>query len=225
MIEMVINILREFPVSHTPELAPMALWCPYKAAMLGFLLDRISGLRRQPTLVGTSFELMINGLRHFSTVWPCTGAIDFRLFPEVWLMPRSSIYKGHPARSITSIASTIISHWMNQCLQGNGTTYLLLGALLLLVHLLRKYRGITFEIKPGPGEEMVETAARCCPDAYLQDVPGQAIIRHKRTVWTLFNKPWSIVLNKDCSIMLCLRSRLQMQSHLKQGLHRRARPI
>lgn len=78
MIEMMVNILREFPVTHTPELGPLALWCPYKAAMLGLLLDRISGLNRPPTLVGTSFELMVNGLRHFSTIWPCTGATTFR---------------------------------------------------------------------------------------------------------------------------------------------------
>lgn len=78
MIEMMVNILREFPVTHTPELGPLALWCPYKAAMLGLLLDRISGLNRPPTLVGTSFELMVNGLRHFSTIWPCTGATIFR---------------------------------------------------------------------------------------------------------------------------------------------------
>jgi hypothetical protein len=75
MIEMMVNILREFPVSHTPELSPVALFCPYQAAMLGLLLDRISGLRRQPTLVGTTFELMVNGLKHFSNFWPCTGIV------------------------------------------------------------------------------------------------------------------------------------------------------
>ena len=40
--------------------------------MLGLQLDRVNGLRRPPTIVGTTFELMINGLRHFSSVWPCT---------------------------------------------------------------------------------------------------------------------------------------------------------
>ena len=77
MIEMLVNILREFPVSHTPELSPSALWCPYKAAMLGLLLDRLSGINRSPTLAGTPFELMVGGLRQFSTVWPSTGM--FRL--------------------------------------------------------------------------------------------------------------------------------------------------
>ncbi|KIV98939.1 uncharacterized protein PV09_09325 [Verruconis gallopava] len=72
MIEMVVNILREFPVAHTPELSPTALFCPYQAAMLGQLLDRISGLNPQPTLLGTTFDFMINGLKHFSTIWPCT---------------------------------------------------------------------------------------------------------------------------------------------------------
>jgi hypothetical protein len=73
MIDMLINILREFPLSHTPELSPTALWCPYKAAMLGLLLDRISGVDRQPTLAGSDFDLMAHSLRHFSTVWPCTA--------------------------------------------------------------------------------------------------------------------------------------------------------
>jgi hypothetical protein len=75
MIEMMVNILREFPVSHTPELSPTALFGPYQAAMLGLLLDRIDGSRQQPTLVGRTFDLMVNGLKHFSTVWPCTGKV------------------------------------------------------------------------------------------------------------------------------------------------------
>jgi hypothetical protein len=75
MIEMMVNILREFPVSHTPELSPTALFCPYQAAMLGLLLDRINGLRRLPTLAGATFDMMIGGLKHFSTVWPCTGKL------------------------------------------------------------------------------------------------------------------------------------------------------
>ena len=74
MIEMMVNILREFPVSHTPELSPMALWSTYKGAMLDLLLKRITGSSPQPTLSGTSFDQMVAGLRHFSTVWPCTGS-------------------------------------------------------------------------------------------------------------------------------------------------------
>lgn len=41
MNRMVGAILREFPVEHTPELSPAALFCPYKAAMLTSLLNRI----------------------------------------------------------------------------------------------------------------------------------------------------------------------------------------
>lgn len=77
MIEMMVSILREFPVSHTPELSPAALFGPYMASMLGLQLDRINGLRRPSTLGGNNFELLVNGLRHFSTVWPCTGILKF----------------------------------------------------------------------------------------------------------------------------------------------------
>lgn len=77
MVDMMVNILREFPVAHTPELSPPALFAPYQAAMLGLLLDRISGFQRPPTLAGSTFDLMIGGLKHFSTVWPCTGMLFF----------------------------------------------------------------------------------------------------------------------------------------------------
>jgi hypothetical protein len=73
MITMMVDILRSFPMQHLPELSPSALYCPYLAAKHSLQLDRINGIRAQPTLGGNDFELLMNALRHFSSMWKCTA--------------------------------------------------------------------------------------------------------------------------------------------------------
>jgi hypothetical protein len=79
LIQMMVDILRMFPIEHLPELSPSALFCPYMAAMLTLQLDRINGVRSKPTLAGNDFELFKNSLKHFSAMWNCTGMF---LFPQ-----------------------------------------------------------------------------------------------------------------------------------------------
>jgi len=73
LIQMMVDILRMFPIEHLPELSPSALFCPYMAAMLTLQLDRINGVRSKPTLAGNDFELFKNSLKHFSAMWNCTA--------------------------------------------------------------------------------------------------------------------------------------------------------
>jgi hypothetical protein len=73
MISIMVDILRSFPLQHLPELSPSALLCPYLAAHHSLQLDRINGVKSQPTLDSSDFDLLLNALKHFSQMWKCTG--------------------------------------------------------------------------------------------------------------------------------------------------------
>lgn len=73
LIQMMVDILGMFPISHLPELSPSALYCPYMAAKLSLQLDRVNGVKAPPTLAPANFQLMLQSLRQFSTLWKCTG--------------------------------------------------------------------------------------------------------------------------------------------------------
>jgi hypothetical protein len=75
MVSIMVDILRAFPLQHLPELSPSALACPYFAAHHSLQLDRLNGVKSQPTLGGSDFELLVNALKHFSNMWKCTGTI------------------------------------------------------------------------------------------------------------------------------------------------------
>ena len=73
LIQMMVDILGMFPISHLPELSPSALYCPYMAAKLSLQLDRVNGVKASPTLAPADFQLILQSLRQFSTLWKCTG--------------------------------------------------------------------------------------------------------------------------------------------------------
>jgi hypothetical protein len=73
LIQMMVDILGMFPISHLPELSPSALYCPYMAARLSLQLDRVNGVKASPTLAPGNFELILQSLRQFSQLWKCTG--------------------------------------------------------------------------------------------------------------------------------------------------------
>jgi hypothetical protein len=73
LIQMMVDILGMFPISHLPELSPSALYCPYMAAKLSLQLDRVNGVKASPTLAPENFQLILQSLRQFSTLWKCTG--------------------------------------------------------------------------------------------------------------------------------------------------------
>ncbi|TID20151.1 putative fungal-specific transcription factor [Venturia nashicola] len=72
LIQMMVDILGMFPITHLPELSPSALYCPYMAAKLSLQLDRVNGVKAPPTLAPANFQLMLQSLRQFSTLWRCT---------------------------------------------------------------------------------------------------------------------------------------------------------
>jgi hypothetical protein len=76
LIQMMVDILGMFPISHLPELSPSALYCPYMAAKLSLQLDRVNGVKASPTLAPANFQLILQSLRQFSTLWKCTGESD-----------------------------------------------------------------------------------------------------------------------------------------------------
>jgi hypothetical protein len=81
LIQMMVDILGMFPISHLPELSPSALYCPYMAAKLSLQLDRVNGVKASPTLSTENFGLMLHSLRQFSTLWKCTGEfVSYSLF-------------------------------------------------------------------------------------------------------------------------------------------------
>lgn len=73
MVVIMVDIIRAFPLSHLPELSPSALYCPYLAAMHSQQLDRINGVRSPSTLPKEDFTLLVDCLKHFSTLWKCTA--------------------------------------------------------------------------------------------------------------------------------------------------------
>jgi len=75
LIQMMVDILGMFPISHLPELSPSALFCPYMAAKLSLQLDRVNGVKAPATLVPGDFQLILQSLRQFSTLWKCTGML------------------------------------------------------------------------------------------------------------------------------------------------------
>ncbi|QDS76829.1 hypothetical protein FKW77_002943 [Venturia effusa] len=72
LIQMMVDILGMFPITHLPELSPCALYCPYMAAKLSLQLDRVNGVKAPPTLAPADFQLMLQSMRQFSTLWKCT---------------------------------------------------------------------------------------------------------------------------------------------------------
>lgn len=81
-VSIMVDIIRVFPMSHLPQLSPSALFCPYLASMQSQQLDRVNGVRSQPTLGGTDVSILVDSLKHFSDLWKCTSMSILSLPPE-----------------------------------------------------------------------------------------------------------------------------------------------